>query len=319
MTNIFFLRIFFPRIFFPRIFSARIFSARIFFPRFFSTLALASIAIFLVIFLAIFFAVAVILSFSPEAKASEHEVKAGSEVAGNEVIEKEAAPEEAKDKVERKLERAQRLKEKGKLRKATKVLSKALRTEYKAQRKYQRALELKRRGKFKKYGKKIRRSARLGSEDAQAIMDSLDATSAEDAAAADTSSKEEAYALVGEIEEMISANPAISGARRGDADALYAIGSMYLAGGQESGGAKNSVPESSMPESSMSGVEQNLSVAFAMFLHAEKLGSGRASNDLSLLLPALSTAEVDVGRDVYKEWRSIMRKEDKKASKEDKK
>lgn len=302
-----------------KIFFARILSLRTFSPRLLSAFSLVCLPIFLTFL----FVLALSLSFSPLALATEHEtkdeVKASEDGATTEESEAEIESDKPrKDKVERKLERAKRLEEKGKLKKSRKVLTKALITEYKAQRKYERALELKKKGKLRKYKKKVRRSAKLGSEEAaRELMISFDDEDVSSGEAAATNEQQEIYALIGETLE----SPYSAEARLGDADALYRIGKSFLDGAEQDGaeldGAEQAGAEQDgVAKSDEDSVEDNLSVSFAMFLHAEKRGSGRASNELSILLPELSIDDIELGRDVYREWRSII-KDSRKARKKE--
>lgn len=274
---------------------------KIFPTRFLSVLASACLSVFL----PFSFALTLALSFQPlaVAVAEEHSEKPNGET-------KEGAESQAdqkKDKVQRKLERAKRLEEKGKIKKSRKALTKAIIAEYEAHKKYERALKLKKKGKFKKYRKKIKSSAKLGSEDAvRELMGSFD----DDASSTDDPpvpteegdertafSEQEAYALMADalVAETLK-SPYSDEAKRGDPSSLYKIGRSY--------------------QDSLEGVEKDLSAAFAMFLHAEKWGSGQASNALSLLLPELTIDEVAVGRDIYKEWKSIIKKTKKLEKKE---
>ena len=307
-----------------KIFFARILSLRTFSPRLLSAFS----PVCLPIFLTFLFVLALSLSFSPLALATEHEtkdeIKASEDGATTEESDVEIESDKPrKDKVERKLERAKRLEEKGKLKKSRKVLTKALITEYKAQRKYERALELKKKGKLRKYKKKVRRSAKLGSEEAaRELMISFDDEDVSSGEAAATNEQQEIYALIGETLE----SPYSAEARLGDADALYKIGKSFLDGAEldgaeldgaeQDGGAKDGAEQAGAAKSDEDSVEDNLSVSFAMFLHAEKRGSGRASNELSILLPELSIDDIELGRDVYREWRSII-KDSRKARKKE--
>lgn len=194
-------------------------------------------------------------------------------------VDAERAELERRSKLKRKLERAERLDEKGKDNKALKVRSKAIITEYRAQRKYDRAQELKKKGKIKKYNKKIRKAARLGDEEAIDLLlkfeDEDDTNSSNMSAKADTLTKE------------MQGSRYSAKASLGNVSSLYRLGEAYYNGD--------------------AGASKNLSAAYAMFLHAEERGSGLASNRLLFLVPELSANDVALGRAVYKRWRSIIK------------
>ena len=218
-------------------------------------------------------------------------------------------------KEQRKSARAIKLRNKGKLKKSAKLERQSFAARQKGERELARALESRNQGDFKSFLKHLRRSIRLGNDIATSVLDATAATilgdpldplpqgerdtnqallqkdfyiipkdGGEGSALTAASTKENKR---GKDLRSLNVDVVYNEAQLGDADYLRLLGELYLRG---------------------IGVKQNRSIAYAMFLHAEERGSGQASDELELLTPSLTPAEIARGDKRYDKWVGIIKK-----------